>query len=55
MRYAGGSDGLHHRLHAAIRDGTSFAGICQAAQTRRYPLARVRRALLRALSGRAGR
>ena len=48
LRYAGGSDGLHHRLHAAIRDGTSFAGICQAAQTRRYPLARVRRALLRA-------
>lgn len=46
--YCGGGDGLEHRLWAAIRDHISFAQICTAAQTRRYPLARVRRALLRA-------
>ncbi|MDO5141801.1 MAG: nucleotidyltransferase family protein [Eubacteriales bacterium] len=43
-----GDDGLAHRLWTAIRDQTSFAAIATAAQTRRYPLARVRRALLRA-------
>ncbi|MGO5027989.1 tRNA(Met) cytidine acetate ligase [Candidatus Agathobaculum pullicola] len=46
-RYCGG-DGLEHRLCAAIRDHTSLAAVCAAAQTRRYPLARVRRALMRA-------
>lgn len=46
-RFCGG-DGLENRLWTAIRDNTSFAAICTAAQTRRYPLARVRRALLRA-------
>ena len=46
-RFCGG-DGLENRLWTAIRDNTSFASICTAAQTRRYPLARVRRALLRA-------
>lgn len=46
-RYCGG-DGLEHRLRAAIRDNTSFSAVCAAAQTRRYPLARVRRALMRA-------
>lgn len=46
-RYCG-SDGLENRLWTAIRDHTTFASICTAAQTRRYPLARVRRVLLRA-------
>lgn len=46
-RYCGG-DGLQHRLYDAIRDNTSFSAVCAAAQTRRYPLARVRRALMRA-------
>lgn len=46
-RYCG-SDGLQNRLADAIRDNITFAAICAAAQTRRYPLARVRRALLRA-------
>lgn len=46
-RYCG-SDGLENRLWAAIRDNTSVAAVCTAAQTRRYPLARVRRALMRA-------
>lgn len=45
--YCGG-DGLENRLCTAIRDNTSFAAVCTAAQTRRYPLARVRRALMRA-------
>ena len=43
-----GNDGLENRLWTAIRDHTSVAAICTAAQTRRYPLARVRRALMRA-------
>ncbi len=46
-RYCGG-DGLKNRLWTAIRDHSSFAAVCTAAQTRRYPLARVRRVLLRA-------
>ena len=45
--YCGG-DGLENRLCTAIRDNTSFAAVCPAAQPRRYPLARVRRALMRA-------
>lgn len=47
----GGADGLEYRLWEAIRDQTSFAAVCTAAQTRRYPLARVRRVLLRAWLG----
>ena len=46
-RYCGG-DGLENRLWTAIRDNTTFSAVCTAAQTRRYPLARVRRALMRA-------
>lgn len=46
-RYCG-KDGLENRLWTAIRDNTDFNAVCAAAQTRRYPLARVRRALLRA-------
>lgn len=48
MPYLSSGDGLENRLHAAIRSNPSFAAICAAAQTRRYPLARVRRVLLRA-------
>ena len=46
--FCGGDEGLAHRLADAIRDNTSFSAVCTAAQTRRYPLARVRRVLLRA-------
>ena len=46
--FCSGDKGLAHRLADAIRDNTSFSEICTAAQTRRYPLARVRRVLLRA-------
>ena len=47
-RYLGGEDGLEYRLADAIRGNVTFDAICAAAQTRRYPLARVRRVLLRA-------
>ena len=47
----GGDAGLASRLAAAVRNGTDFAAVCAAAQTRRYPLARVRRALWRAWLG----
>lgn len=46
--YCGGEDGLENRLAEAIRSNSSLHSICAAAQTRRYPLARIRRALLRA-------
>ena len=48
LPFCSGDDGLTHRLADAIRNNTSFSSICTAAQTRRYPLARVRRVLLRA-------
>lgn len=44
----GAADGLEHRLWDAIRTQTSLSTVCAAAQTRRYPLARIRRTLLRA-------
>lgn len=51
LPFCGGDEGLAHRLANAIRDNTSFSAVCTAAQTRRYPLARVRRVLLRAWLG----
>lgn len=49
--YTGNTDGLHHRLYQAIFQNTTFRDICKAAQTRRYPLARIRRTLLRTYLG----
>lgn len=49
--YTGDIDGLHNRLYQAVLKNTNFSAICQAAQTRRYPLARIRRTLLRAYLG----
>lgn len=46
--FCSGDEGLAHRLADTVRDNTSFSAVCTAAQTRRYPLARVRRVLLRA-------
>ena len=46
--FCSGDKGLAHRLADTVRDNTSFSAVCTAAQTRRYPLARVRRVLLRA-------
>lgn len=45
--YCGGADGLSNRLFEAIRTQTDFYSICEYAQTKRYPLARIRRAILR--------
>lgn len=39
------SEGLEHRIYAAIRKQTSLAEIISAAKTRRYPEARIRRVL----------
>lgn len=49
--YTGDIDGLHNRLYWAVQQNTNFPAICQAAQTRRYPLARIRRTLLRTYLG----
>ncbi len=45
------TEGLEHRLHSAIRQSRSLQGMAEAAQTKRYPLARVRRMLLCAYLG----
>ena len=47
LRYADGDEGLASRLLRAIRTQTSFDAICAETQTRCYPLARIRRVLLR--------
>lgn len=49
--FASSSDGFCNRLLHAIQKGNTFEETCAAAQTRRYPLARVRRTLLRAYLG----
>ena len=45
------TEGLEHRLYSAIRQSRSLQGMAEAAQTKRYPLARVRRMLLCAYLG----
>ena len=45
------SEGLEHRLQAAVREGTSLQEVLERAGTRRYPQARVRRILLAAYLG----
>ena len=45
------TEGLEHRLYAAIRQSRSLQGMAEAAQTKRYPLARVRRMLMCAYLG----
>ncbi|MGE4548614.1 MAG: nucleotidyltransferase family protein [Intestinibacillus sp.] len=47
-RYERPDEGLCNRLAQAIHQNGTFAAACTEAQTRRYPLARVRRAYLRA-------
>lgn len=47
-RFDSSDEGFHNRLAQAVAEGTCFADVCARAQTRRYPLSRVRRALLRA-------
>ncbi|MCB6365066.1 nucleotidyltransferase family protein [Intestinibacillus massiliensis] len=50
-RYERPDEGLCNRLSQAAYEGATFAEACARAQTRRYPLARVRRAYLRAFLG----
>ena len=45
--YTSGDTGLANRLFHAIRTQTNWEAICKQAQTRYYPLARIRRILLR--------
>lgn len=45
------TEGLEHRLYSAIRQSRSLLGMAEAAQTKRYPLSRVRRMLLCAYLG----
>ena len=45
------SDGLGNRLYSAVREHGDLAGVFAAARTRRYPMARVRRACMCACLG----
>ena len=49
--FAAAEDGFAERLASAIQKGCTFEEVCDAAQTRRFPLARIRRTLLRAYLG----
>ncbi len=47
-RYAGGSEGLHHRFYQAVRNATDLEALLDDAKTKRYTHARLRRMLLAA-------
>lgn len=47
----GGGEGLYHRFYDAVRKGISVDAILDAARTKRYPLARLRRMLLHSYLG----
>lgn len=47
-RYESDGEGLTNRLFSSIQESTSFYEACDKAKTKRYPLARIRRAYLRA-------
>ena len=46
--YDGGGEGLYRRFYRAVRQAADMDGLLEAARTRRYPLARLRRMLLAA-------
>lgn len=48
LAFENSNEGFCNRLKKCIYQSASFSAACSAAQTRRYPLARVRRAYLRA-------
>ena len=48
LPYDGGGEGLYRRFYRAVRQATDIDGLREAAKTRRYPLARLRRMLLAA-------
>lgn len=49
--FASTKDGFACRLARAVQEGNTFEEVCALAQTRRFPLARIRRTLLRAYLG----
>lgn len=49
--FAPAEDGCRERLARAIGSGCTFREVCETARTRRFPLARIRRTLLRAYLG----
>ncbi len=51
LPYDGGKEGLYHRFYAAVHSAVSLEEILEAAKTKRYPLARLRRMLLQAYLG----
>lgn len=48
LPYDGGGEGLYRRFYRAVRQATDMDGLLEAARTRRYPMARLRRMLLAA-------
>lgn len=48
LPYDGGGEGMYRRFYRAVRQATAIDGLLEAAKTRRYPLARLRRMLLAA-------
>ena len=51
LPYDGGGEGLYRRFYRAVRQATDMDGLLEAARTRRYPLARLRRMTLWAYLG----
>lgn len=49
--FAPAADGFAERLFHAVQSGGTFRAVCEAARTRRFPLARIRRTLLRVYLG----
>lgn len=49
--FAPAADGFAERLFHAVQVGCTFREICEAARTRRFPLSRIRRTLLRIYLG----
>lgn len=43
LPYDGGGEGLYRRFYRAVRQAADIDGLLEAARTRRYPMARLRR------------
>lgn len=51
LPYDGGGEGLYRRFYAAVRSARSIGELLEAAKTKRYPMARLRRMLLHSYLG----
>lgn len=49
--YDGGNEGLYHRFYAAVHSAATVEELLEAAKTKRYPMARLRRMLVQAYLG----